>query len=162
MSNSATAYAEAEYYLCRTTNNGVRFQSPKQHHQAEDAARDFALTQPDAGDVEPNSQRACRKIASIRLQSSTRNHRRDQSWVVWAPAHNGIPGNEVATIVALHLIRQEAIMKPSLSAFIYSHFKKWRSTVRDLLHNITPRSRPQIQEQAQNVPLSARKYITQP
>ncbi|KAG0410233.1 hypothetical protein HPB47_012675, partial [Ixodes persulcatus] len=117
----STAYTDAASYPGRAAttatvimNNEPRssISLPRNHPlQAEEAAIALALTQTEAEVIVTDSQQAYRNFASGRIHAYTlrlinQNPPTRQVRIVWAPAHQGIPGNEIANLVARDLTRR--------------------------------------------------------
>ncbi|KAG0423215.1 hypothetical protein HPB47_001004, partial [Ixodes persulcatus] len=117
----STAYTDAASYPGRAAttatvimNNEPRssISLPRNHPlQAEEAAIALALTQTEAKVIVTDSQQAYRNFASGHIHAYTlrlinQNPPTRQVRIVWAPAHQGIPGNEIANLVARDLTRR--------------------------------------------------------
>ncbi|KAH7965616.1 hypothetical protein HPB49_008993 [Dermacentor silvarum] len=79
--------------------------------QAEEAAIALALSQTQVEVIVTDSLQACRNFASGRIHATTLKIINQKPptrsvMIIWAPAHHGIPGNEVANHVARDLTQR--------------------------------------------------------
>lgn len=114
----STAYTDAGSYPRRAATTATVIVN-KEHRssisltrynplQAEEAAIALALSQTQVEVIVTDSQQACRNFASGRIHATTLKIINQKPptrsvIIIWAPAHHGIPGNEVANHVARDL-----------------------------------------------------------
>ncbi|KAG0423200.1 hypothetical protein HPB47_001013 [Ixodes persulcatus] len=117
----STAYTDAASYTGRAATRAIVIMNneprssiplPRNHPlQAEEAAIALALTQTEAEVIVTDSHQAYRNFASGRIHAYTlrlinRNPPTRQVRIVWAPAHQGIPGNKIANLMTRGLTRR--------------------------------------------------------